>query len=208
MVGIICTIGPASFRKVRELKKAGMDIARLNFAYAKPEQLDLLKGIPIMADVRKVNDLKRIPKKYRYAAISFISGAKQLHEARKLTKAKIVSKIETRQGMTNLRGIVEASDIVMVARGDLADAVGLENIFASQKKIIAECRRQKKPFIVATGILETMREKRKPSRAEVCDAAYAVSEGAGWLMLADETAVGKHPVEATAWLKRIIGKVA
>jgi pyruvate kinase len=204
MVGIICTIGPSSFRKVKALRKAGMSVARLNFAYAKPWQLGLLKGIPIMADVRKVSHLKGIPKKYDYAAISFTDNAAQIAEARKLTKAKIVSKVESRKGMRNLKEIVRASDIVMIARGDLADAIGLENIGKAQERIAKECRRQKKPFILATGVLESMKKEKKPSRAEACDVSHAVRGGASYILLSDETAVGKYPVESTKWLKRLV----
>ncbi len=207
MVGIICTIGPATFGKVRELAAAGMSIARLNFAYAKPEQLDLLKGIPIMADVRKVEDLRNIPQAFDYAALSFTKSSEDVRKARTLTKAKIVSKIETQEALDNVKDIVKSSDMVMVARGDLAKNIGIENVSLAQKRILAACKLCKVPAIVATGLLESMIEQNDPKRAEVSDITNAIADGADYLLLANETAVGKYPVEAASFLRKVIDNV-
>lgn len=202
--GIICTIGPATFGKVAELREAGMGIARLNFAYAKPEQLELLKEVPVMVDVRKPEHLESIPEKYSYAAVSFVSSSDDLASARDFTGAKIVAKIETKEAMLNLDEIVRNADMVMVARGDLGKNLGIESIGVAQKKILMMCKIHGVPAIVATGLLESMIEQPEARRAEASDITHAIADGASYLLLANETAVGKYPVEATRFMRKVI----
>jgi pyruvate kinase len=119
-------------------------------------------------------------------------------------KVKIIAKIETRSAVENLDEVIEASDAVLVARGDLGMNFGLEEIPYLQKKIIRKSLELGKPVIVATQLLESMIENPVPTRAEVVDVSTAVSEGVDALMLTGETAVGKYPVEAVRWLRRVI----
>ncbi len=117
--------------------------------------------------------------------------------------ALVIAKIETKKAVRNLSEIIEASDAVLVARGDLGMNFGLEEVPILQKKIVEEARKIGKPVIVATQLLESMINNPVPTRAEVSDVAHAVLEGVDALMLTGETAIGKYPVEAVRWLRRI-----
>ncbi|MCS7111193.1 MAG: pyruvate kinase [Ignisphaera sp.] len=116
----------------------------------------------------------------------------------------IITKIETRSAISNLDAIIRESDAVLVARGDLGMNFGLEEIHLLQKRIIERCLEYRKPVIVATQLLESMTEKPIPTRAEVVDVSIAVEAGVDALMLTGETSVGKYPLDAVLWLKKII----
>ncbi|MEM0360925.1 MAG: pyruvate kinase [Sulfolobales archaeon] len=119
-------------------------------------------------------------------------------------KVKIIAKIETKSAVENLDEIVEAADAVLVARGDLGMNFGLDEIPYLQKKIISKSLQLGKPVIVATQLLESMIENPVPTRAEVVDVSAAVSDGVDALMLTGETAIGKYPVDAIRWLRKIV----
>jgi len=118
----------------------------------------------------------------------------------------IISKIEKPQALEDLEAIVDESDGVMVARGDLGVEMDLAEVPVIQKQIIDLCHRRGKPVIVATQMLESMIESATPTRAEVSDIATAVFEGADAVMLSGETAVGQRPVEATAVMSRVAAR--
>ncbi|MHC5007945.1 MAG: pyruvate kinase [Planctomycetota bacterium] len=118
----------------------------------------------------------------------------------------IISKIEKPQALEDLGAIVDESDGVMVARGDLGVEMDLAEVPVIQKQIIDLCHRRGKPVIVATQMLESMIESATPTRAEVSDIATAVFEGADAVMLSGETAVGQRPVEATAVMSRVAAR--
>ncbi|MGC8975679.1 MAG: pyruvate kinase, partial [Thermoprotei archaeon] len=118
--------------------------------------------------------------------------------------ALVISKIETKKAVRNLSEVVEASDAVLVARGDLGMNFGLEEVPILQKTIVKASRKIGKPVIVATQLLESMINNPVPTRAEVSDVTNAVLEGVDALMLTGETAVGKYPVEAVKWLRKIV----
>jgi len=115
----------------------------------------------------------------------------------------IVSKIEKPQALDDLDAIVEETDVVMVARGDLGVEMELEQVPVCQKQIIRACHHHGKPVIVATQMLQTMIESPIPTRAEASDVANAIFEGADAVMLSGETAVGDYPVEAVRTMRRI-----
>lgn len=117
---------------------------------------------------------------------------------------KIIAKIETKSAVENLDEIVEATDAVLVARGDLGMNFGLDEIPYLQKKIISRSLQLGKPVIVATQLLESMIENPVPTRAEVVDVSAAVSDGVDALMLTGETAIGKYPIDAIRWLRKIV----
>ncbi|MGF7228648.1 MAG: pyruvate kinase [Candidatus Saccharibacteria bacterium] len=146
-----------------------------------------------------------------YVALSFVQSAKDITNLREILQShnsdvKIVAKIETQAAIeeTALEEIVKVSDAVMVARGDLAVEVSPEAVPVVQRKIIGLCQQYGKISIVATQMLISMVDNPDPTRAEVSDVANAVITGADAVMLSDETANGKYPVETVATMKRII----
>lgn len=118
----------------------------------------------------------------------------------------IISKIEKPQAIYNLEEIIEESDGIMVARGDLGVEMDLAEVALLQKKIINMCKQHMKPVIVATQMLQSMIVSAVPTRAEVSDVANAIMDGADAVMLSGETAVGKHPVKAVEMMARVAKK--
>lgn len=116
----------------------------------------------------------------------------------------VISKIETVQAINNLSDISESSDALLVARGDLGMHFGLEQVPRLQEQITEIALAKGKPIIVATQLLASMMENTVPTRSEIVDILTAVKDGVDMLMLTGETAVGKHPIEAVEWLKRVI----
>lgn len=146
-----------------------------------------------------------------YVSLSFIQSAHDLETLRGLlaehgSDAQIIGKIETKAAIepTELERIVEASDGIMVARGDLAVEVGAEIVPVVQRQIIGLCQKHAKLSIVATQMMASMVDNPEPTRAEVSDVANAVIVGADCVMLSDETANGKYPLETVQSMKRTI----
>lgn len=146
-------------------------------------------------------------------ALSFLQDEKPIQTVREFFKEKdikwsIMSKIETQAAMNNLDIIVQNSDMVMVARGDLALEAELTELPENQEKIIHMSKEHSKPVIVATQLLFSMINNPLPSRAEINDIALAVKQGATGLLLSDETTTGKYPLLALKYLKDIAEKYA
>jgi pyruvate kinase len=142
-------------------------------------------------------------------ALSFVQRPEDVSEARRLIagRAGIVIKLEKPAAIEHLTELVELSDAVMVARGDLGVEMPPEDVPSIQKRIVRECRKAGKPVIVATQMLESMMNSPAPTRAEASDVATAVYDGADAVMLSGETAAGHYPVEAVAIMDRIIQRV-
>lgn len=140
-----------------------------------------------------------------WVALSFVQRAEDVHEAKRLVRgrAAIMSKIEKPQAIERLDSILEASDALMVARGDLGVELPLERVPSLQKRMTRMARRAGKPVVVATQMLESMIQSPVPTRAEVSDVATAIYEGADAVMLSAESAAGKFPVEAVSTMNRI-----
>jgi pyruvate kinase len=138
-------------------------------------------------------------------ALSFVQRAEDVNEAKKLIRgrAAVMAKIEKPQAIDRLAEILEASDALMVARGDLGVELPLERVPSLQKQMTRLARRAGKPVVVATQMLESMIQSPVPTRAEVSDVATAVYEGADAIMLSAESAAGKFPVEAVSTMNRI-----
>ncbi|HWD12432.1 pyruvate kinase [Pseudochrobactrum sp. sp1633] len=144
-----------------------------------------------------------------WVALSFIQRPEDLAEVRKIARGRValMSKIEKPQAVTRLDEIIELSDALMVARGDLGVEMPLESVPGIQKQIVRACRKAGKPVVVATQMLESMITAPVPTRAEVSDVATAVFDGADAVMLSAESAAGDYPVEAVATMARIAEKV-
>jgi pyruvate kinase len=144
-----------------------------------------------------------------FVSLSFVRSANDVLKLRKLLRergstAMVIAKIEKREALNMLEDIVEATDGVMVARGDLGVEIDVAETPVAQKRIVEACRKQQKPVIVATQMLESMHHNRRPTRAEVSDVANALLDGADACMLSGETAIGDYPRETVEMMTRIL----
>lgn len=144
-----------------------------------------------------------------YIALSFVQTEEDIEHLHSIIKnhgsgAKVIAKIETKAALENIDAIVKCTDAVMIARGDMAIETEPEVVPIAQRKIISLGRQYATPTIVATQMLASMTEMPEPTRAEVSDVATAVLLGADCLMLSDETASGRYPIEAVRYMKRVI----
>ena len=143
-----------------------------------------------------------------FLAASFVSCKEDVLEIRKILEneksdMKIISKIENMSAIENIEEIIEESDGIMVARGDLGVEASMEDLPHYQKDIIKRCREHSKIVIVATEMLESMKENLRPTRAEVSDVANAVADGTDAVMLSGETTVGKYPIDVVRMMSKI-----
>lgn len=150
-----------------------------------------------------------LEQKVDYIAQSFVRSKKDVLEVKnrvksKLPSCKIISKIENRDGIRNIDEIVNISDGIMIARGDMGVSVPIYQVPMIQKTIIKKCNGKRKFVITATQMLENMAEHIRPTRAEVTDVANAIIDGTDFVMLSAETAVGKFPVESVRMMNDII----
>ena len=143
-----------------------------------------------------------------YLALSFVTSKEDVIAARKIIEdaggdALIISKIESHKAIGNIDEIIDVSDGIMVARGDLGVEVPMERLPMIQKRLIRKCREKGKFAIVATEMLASMYENPRPTRAEVSDVANAILDGTDCVMLSGETTVGEHPIESVEIMNRI-----
>jgi pyruvate kinase len=143
-----------------------------------------------------------------YVALSFVQTANDVLRLRQIlgkkSTVKIISKIERGIALKNIDKIINASDVVMVARGDLGIEIPIEDLPIVQKNLIRHAHWHHKPTILATQVMTSMIKNPHPTRAEISDIANAVFDGADMVMLSDETAVGDYPLEAIRILKKVI----
>ncbi len=156
-------------------------------------------NLPALSE-KDINDLTNgVKAGFDYIFASFVRRADDLHQMRKLLddnggqNVKIISKIESQEGIDNFEEILELSDGIMVARGDMAVEVPFEQVPVVQKRFIRRCNEVGKPVITATQMLESMSTNPRATRAEVSDVANAVYDRTGAIMLSGESAMGKHP---------------
>lgn len=191
---VICTVkvgGELSNRKSMFFPEKELNMVFLS----EQDKADLLFGIEQGID---------------FVALSFVSRAQDVLDARKFLNEHggkdidIIAKIENRAGVRNLKEIMEVSDGIMVARGDLGVEIPYEELPDTQKGMISSCRIYGKRVITATEMLESMIHNPRPTRAEISDVANAVYDGTSAVMLSGETAAGAFPVESVAAMAKIV----
>ncbi|MFC1897212.1 pyruvate kinase [Chloroflexota bacterium] len=223
----------SSPKVIEGMLKGGMDIARLNLAYGTLEEHSrLISEIRLLSQKlkhptgilldlpglkRRTGDMEAVFSDHLkfassqgvdFIALSFISSAQQVKEVKALlqemnTDIPVIVKIEQAPALEQSSLIIEVSEGIMVARGDLALEISIEKVPLAQKQLIREANRQGKPVITATQMLESMVRSNIPTRAEATDVANAILDGSDALMLSEETAVGSYPVEAIEMMVRI-----
>jgi pyruvate kinase len=193
---VVCEVvggGPVSNNKGINLPGVAVSVPALS----EKDEADLRWALRLPADM---------------VALSFVRDAKDIERVHEImdeegVRLPVIAKIEKPQAVKNLREIINAFDAVMVARGDLGVELPFEEVPLVQKLAIEMSRRNAKPVIVATQVLESMIENPRPTRAEVSDCANAVLDGADAIMLSGETSVGRWPTEAVKAMARIIESV-
>lgn len=168
-------------------------------------------SIPAVTSKDREDTLFAVEHGFDFLALSFVQSAKDVRQLNKFLRKNgayipVIAKIENKNAVDEIESIVEEAYGVMVARGDLALEVSLQEIPIAQKKIIRVCRAAAKPVITATQMLESMTYSHKPTRAEVTDVANAVLDGTDAVMLSGESAVGKFPVQTVRTMSRIIDR--
>lgn len=194
----------------------GKDTVKLEVLYG--EFLSSKKGVnlpqtkvslPSLTE-KDLEDLDFILKyDFNWIALSFVRSPEDIHDLRRRIKAKnshmkIIAKIEKPEAIANIDAIIDATDGVMVARGDLGVEVPMQRLPILQKMIIDKCIQKAKPVIVATQMMDSMIKNPSPTRAEIIDVANAVIDGADVVMLSGETAMGIHPVKVVEAMNQII----
>ncbi len=215
---IIATIGPATlkFAVFQKLVDSGIDFIRINTSYGNEHQYNqILKNLRYSANsshIEPILDVKNldildyaIKNNIKYIALSFVESADQIKKVReKMPESFVISKIESVGGVDNFTEILDASNGIMVARGDLGVAVSLEKVPPLQKYFTKLTIEKNKFLVAATEMLLSMVNNPTPTRAEASDVANAVFDGSSAVMLSEETAIGKHPVETVQIMKKII----
>jgi pyruvate kinase len=165
-------------------------------------------SVPAMSDEDWQNAVWATEVGIDFISLSFVRTPVEVGLLKELlrtrgSKAKVVAKIEKQEAIDQLEAIVQATDCVMVARGDLGVEIDVARMPIVQKQIVGLCHRYQKPVIVATQMLDSMQHSVRPTRAEVTDVANAILDGADACMLSGETAIGKHPKAAVEMMHRI-----
>lgn len=170
---------------------------------------DVHLSLPYISDKDRQDILFGIEKDYDFIAASFVRCADDVKQIRQIlnenggSKIEIISKIENREGVDNIDEIIDASEGIMIARGDMGVEISPEQLPYLQKTMIRMCNDAFKPVITATQMLDSMIRNPRPTRAEVTDVANAIYDGTDAVMLSGETAMGKYPVEALSMMSQI-----
>jgi len=217
MTGVLATVSPQNGLV------PGADMVRWNGAFGNPMEVqryfDRL-AVPRLLDLPGTRSKPRTSTisddewlefsrsaEYEYVGLSYVKSADWILDVKarlRGSRTGVIAKIETREAVEHIDSIVEASDGLMIDRGDLSRAIGILALGAVQKRVAQACRRGGKILIVATGLFASMSSAEQPGISEVNDAFNAVLDGADYLMLAEETAIGKHPELVVSALRKVI----
>lgn len=198
--------------KVIGKHKEGLLLKVMNGGSLGPKKTVTIRGhnpnIPFLSQKDKEDIVFGANNNLSFIAASFVRTKEDVIELRRFVnkynpKIKIISKIEHSMAVKNIDDIIEESDGVMVARGDLGVEISLEKVPKIQQSIIKKCNEVGKPVIVATQMLESMKDNPRPTRAEVSDVSQSILQGADAVMLSGETANGKYPVKAVRMMAKI-----
>ena len=196
--------------KIKKLSKNSIQTTCQNDCIIKNFKSIHIPGLEVDFDDLTVKDKRdiHIAKKLgcNWIALSYVKNSKIIKQTRKLISQDtgIIAKIENKSAIKNIKDIIQTSDAIMVARGDLAVEIGANEVPHVQLDIVKKCSELGKPVIIATQMLESMIENNKPTRAEINDIGTAVFQGADVVMLSAETAVGKYPIQAVQAMKKTI----
>jgi len=216
---IIATIGPSSLNAemIHGMIKSGVTAVRINTKYGSLEQYEKIiqyskdaGGCEVIFDVKNLDILDWLKtQEFDYIALSFAETCRQIKDIRDLfapRKIKIIAKIETDEGIKHIDNLIECSDGIMVARGDLGRNIPYEKVPLIQKMIIKKCNEKKRMVITATEMLLSMTNSQIPERAEASDVANAILDGSDYLMLSEETATGNFPLLSVQTMAKIINE--
>lgn len=173
---------------------------------------DTRLSMPYLSEKDREDIIFACKKGYDFVAASFVRTAADVFEVRKVLSEnngnaiRIISKIENKEGVDNMDEIIEASDGIMIARGDMGVEIPGEEVPVIQKMIIKKMYKAGKQVITATQMLDSMMKNPRPTRAEISDVANAIYDGTGAIMLSGETAAGKYPVEAVTMMAKIAAR--
>jgi pyruvate kinase len=196
--------------KIKKLTKNSIQTVCQNDCIIKNFKSIHIPGLEVDFDDLTVKDKRDITvaKKLgcNWIALSYVKNSKIIKQTRKFIPQDtgIIAKVENKSAIKNIKDIINASDAIMVARGDLAVEIGANEVPHVQLDIVKKCSELGKPVIIATQMLESMIESNKPTRAEINDVGTAVFQGADVVMLSAETAVGKYPLQAVQAMKKTI----
>lgn len=196
--------------KIKQLSKNSIETICQNDCIIKNFKSIHIPGLEVDFDNLTAKDKRdiQIAKKLNcnWIALSYVKNSKIIKETRKLisTDMGIIAKVENKSALKNIKDIIQTSDAIMVARGDLAVEIGANEVPHVQLDIVKKCSELGKPVIIATQMLESMILDNKPTRAEINDVGTAIFQGADVVMLSAETAVGKYPLQAVQAMKKTI----
>ena len=196
--------------KIKKLTKNSIQTICQNDCIIKNFKSIHIPGLEVDFDDLTAKDKKdiSIAKKLgcNWIALSYVKNSKIIKQTRKLIPQDtgIIAKVENKSAIKNIKDIIQTSDAIMVARGDLAVEIGANEVPHVQLDIVKKCSELGKPVIIATQMLESMIENNKPTRAEINDIGTAVFQGTDVVMLSAETAVGKYPIQAVQAMKKTI----